>query len=132
MRKLTYIVSLLGARMHYAVPRILHQAGLLERLYTDFSANQGWPKALNLIPRAIRPQSVERLLGRVAKGVPPGRVTAFNSIGLRYARKLRRSRTPKERTNAVLWSAREFCKMVLERGFESANAVYTFNIESRS
>ena len=34
----TIVVSQLGARMHYAVPRILHQAGRLERLYTDICA----------------------------------------------------------------------------------------------
>ncbi|TLD69948.1 glycosyltransferase family 4 protein [Phragmitibacter flavus] len=41
-----YIVAQTGARRGYAVPYILHQAGLLERLYTDVSGNSGWGKWL--------------------------------------------------------------------------------------
>jgi hypothetical protein len=38
-----FIVAQLGARMHYAVPRIFHEAGILERLYTDsYVGNKPW------------------------------------------------------------------------------------------
>lgn len=30
-------VAMLGARRHYAVPRLLHETGLLGRFYTDRS-----------------------------------------------------------------------------------------------
>jgi glycosyltransferase involved in cell wall biosynthesis len=117
----------LGARMHYAVPRMLHQAGMLERLFTDFTASQGWPTALKMIPRIVRPPSVERLLGRVAKGVPAENITAFNAFGLQYVQKLRHSRTPEERTKVFLWAGKNFCAKVLSYGFGSADSVYTFN-----
>ena len=42
----TVCVAQLGARMHYAVPRILHAAGMLERFYTDLAAVRGWPALL--------------------------------------------------------------------------------------
>jgi len=113
--------------MHYAVPRIFHQAGRLERLYTDFSANQGWPRIFNLLPGSARPPSVQRLLGRVPKGIPQEKIAAFNLLGLRYAQKLRRRRTPDERTAAFLWSGKLFGKKVLAHGFGNAGAVYTFN-----
>ncbi len=32
----------IGAREHYAVPRVLHQSGRLTALYTDFWAGPGW------------------------------------------------------------------------------------------
>src|SRR5262249_61762278 len=37
-----YAVAQLGARMHYAVPRILHARGQLTQLFTDIAANKGW------------------------------------------------------------------------------------------
>jgi glycosyltransferase involved in cell wall biosynthesis len=121
------IVAQLGARMHYAVPRIFHQAGRLEHLYTDFSANRGWPQLFNLIPQATRPRSVQRLLGRVAQGIPPEKITAFNWLGMRYAQKLRRGRTAADQTAAFVWSGKLFGKKVLARGFGDGGAVYTFN-----
>jgi hypothetical protein len=39
----SWTVAQLGARMHYAVPRILHEAGILDRFYTDICAAKGWP-----------------------------------------------------------------------------------------
>lgn len=37
-----WICSQIGAREHYAVPRVLHRAGKLEKLYTDFWATAPW------------------------------------------------------------------------------------------
>ena len=37
-----WICSQVGAREHYAVPRVLHRAGQLQRLYTDFWASAPW------------------------------------------------------------------------------------------
>ena len=42
-----YIVAQSGARRSYAVPFILHQAGLLERFYTDVCGNVGWGRWLS-------------------------------------------------------------------------------------
>ena len=51
--------------MHYAVPALLAQAGMLEVFYTDIHAGD-WPVQLGLSwwPKAMRPKSVQRLLGR--------------------------------------------------------------------
>jgi glycosyltransferase involved in cell wall biosynthesis len=123
-------VAQLGARMHYAVPRLLDRAGLLERFYTDISAVKGWPALLRLIPRPLRPGGVQRLLGREPKGIPARRITAFTSFGLEYARRYARARTTDERNAAFLWSGREFGRLVVERGFGAARAVYGFNSAS--
>ena len=37
-----WITSQIGAREHYAVPRVLYRAGKLECLYTDFWASAPW------------------------------------------------------------------------------------------
>ena len=37
-----WICSQIGAREHYAIPRVLHCLGKLERLYTDFWASASW------------------------------------------------------------------------------------------
>ena len=39
---MSWITSQIGAREHYAIPRVLHRSGKLERLYTDFWATAGW------------------------------------------------------------------------------------------
>jgi hypothetical protein len=37
-----WITSQIGAREHYAIPRVLHRVGKLEHLYTDFWASAPW------------------------------------------------------------------------------------------
>ena len=60
-----FAVIQVGARMHYAVPALLAQAGMLEVFYTDIHAGD-WPVQLGLSwwPKPMRPKSVQRLLGR--------------------------------------------------------------------
>ena len=66
---------------------ILSEAGLLERLYMDFCDSKGWPMLLDLIPQAVRPMPLQRMLGRAAQGIPSQKITAFNLLGLRYAQR---------------------------------------------
>ncbi len=122
----TYIVAQLGARMHYAVPRILEGAGQLERLYTDICAVRGWPRLLNLIPNFLRPPTVNRLLSRIPRGVSPGRITAFNNFGYQYAKR-RRLIAQQGRFLVHLWAGKEFCRRILKEGFRCAGGVFTFN-----
>jgi glycosyltransferase involved in cell wall biosynthesis len=124
---MSIVVAQLGARMHYAVPRIFERAGLLERLYTDICARKSWPQLLRLLPPGVRPAAVQRLLGRVPKGIPASRITAFTPFGFEYARRFARARTTDERNSTFLWSGQEFCWQVVGRGFGGAEAVYVFN-----
>lgn len=39
----TVVVSQLGARMHYAVPRIFASERQLAHFYTDICATKNWP-----------------------------------------------------------------------------------------
>ena len=123
----TAIVAQLGARMHYAVPRIFAEAGRLERFFTDICAVKGWPKLLRLIPSGLRSTGVRRLLERVPFGVPPNRIAAFNGFGREYARRRMLAATPTEQTAAHLWAGREFARRVIREGLGRATLVYCFN-----
>jgi glycosyltransferase involved in cell wall biosynthesis len=123
----SFLVAQLGPRMHYAVPRILYQAGLLDRLATDICAVKGWPRLLRVVPRRLRSAGLARLLARVPEGIPPARIAAFTAFGLEYARRRAAARTPEECTAVHLWAGREFCRAILRRGLGAAAGVYAFN-----
>ncbi len=79
-------VALLGARRHYAVPRLLHEAGFLDRFFTDsYIGNKPWLEAgLRAIPAGAKPRAVQRWLGRKDDVLPPEKVTSFERLGLWY------------------------------------------------
>jgi glycosyltransferase involved in cell wall biosynthesis len=121
------LVAQLGARRHYAVPLILHQAGLLAHLFTDICATKGWPRLLRLTPPAIRPKPLRRLLGRVPNGIPGEKITAFTDLGFKYVRQLGACRDAASSTRVCLRIGQEFCERILAAGFGGATAVYAFN-----
>lgn len=125
--RMTYIVAQLGARMHYAVPRVLYAAGHLEHFYTDVCATKSWPSLLRLIPGTLPSAELKRLLGRVPEGVPRQRITAFTSFGLWYYHKRAAARSQSEASAVQLWGDKTFCELVLRRGFGAASGVYAFN-----
>ena len=120
-------VTQLGARMHYAVPRILHEADMLHRLYTDICAVKGWPRWLRVFPQSCRTGGLERLLERVPDGVPQDRITAFTNFGARYFWRRSQAASPSETTSTHLWAGRTFGERIIAHGLAGASAVYTFN-----
>ena len=54
-----FLVAQLGARMHYAIPRMLEAEGMLARFCTDICAVKGWPWMLRAIPTRFRPAGLE-------------------------------------------------------------------------
>jgi glycosyltransferase involved in cell wall biosynthesis len=108
--------------MHYAVPRILSSAGILEALYTDVCAGP-----LSRLPRSLLPFGLARLAGRVPNGIAPSLVRSFPAFGLRYAARLAAARTAPARTATHLWAGDAFSSAILRRGFGKAGGVYTFN-----
>ena len=127
LAEMTWIVAQLGARMHYAVPRILHADGLLEHFFTDICANKGWPRMLQFIPPKLRPVTVARLLSRVPENIPTNRITAFTDLGFEYSRRLRQLKSPSDATAVFLWNDSEFCRRVNASPWGEASAVFTFN-----
>src|SRR5579883_2070896 len=125
-------VAILGARMHYAVARILAQADLLGTLYTDtYLGNKpvlgGF---LRRVPPRYRPTAVRKLLGREAQGVPAQRIVSFDTLGLKAGWSRRRIRSRGELLELNVRIAKEFCDRVVRCGFGDAGAVYALNWEA--
>jgi len=123
-------VAQLGARMHYAVPRIYQRADMLEQFFTDVCAEQGWPRLLKGIPHFLRPASLQRLLERIPEEIPPDRITTFPWFGLRYGLYRSGPKTPSEQTEIYLSGGRQFSELVARHGFCSSDGVYTFKLEA--
>lgn len=114
--------------MHYAVPRVLCGAGMLERFFTDLVAAKDWPGRIKgVIPEQWRQGAVERALARIPDGVPPAKITHWPLFGLEYHWRLRRARSRGDLTATHLWAGREFCRRIIRHGLGEATVVYTFN-----
>lgn len=122
-----FIVALMGARMHYAVPRLLHQHEQLEHFYTDICATHGWPALLHPIPQCLLPSGLRRLMGRVPTGLPHSLVTAFTRFGLDYERRRSAARTISEMTTVHLWAGETFNRLIIESNPPLNTSLYCFN-----
>jgi glycosyltransferase involved in cell wall biosynthesis len=123
----TFLVAQMGARMHYAVPRIFEAAGLLAGLYTDICSARGWPRLLRLVPRCWRPAGLRRLLGRDPAGVPAGKIQVFPAFAWQWRRRRAAAASDPARRLVDLWAGRRFCEHAVRAGLRGAAAVYTFN-----
>jgi glycosyltransferase involved in cell wall biosynthesis len=120
------IVAQLGARRRYTVPHVLHKAGILSTLFTDFSAGgipQPFRKRLIASPA---PGILKNLVARTPD-LPKEKVVAFNTFGLTYAWKLRRARTQEDKIRSYLWAGREFGRLIIRHGLPDRGAVYAYN-----
>ncbi|WP_312471725.1 glycosyltransferase family 4 protein [Brucella sp.] len=126
----SFVVSQLGARMHYAVPQIFAQHQKLAHFYTDICAEQGWPRLLDRLPAAILPGAVRRLVGRRPKGIPKEKMTTFPRFGFHSAmRRLAHQTGPQSTANAI-WAGEKFGTLVASHGFHGASGVYAFSGEA--
>ncbi|TWU25797.1 glycosyltransferase family 4 protein [Bythopirellula polymerisocia] len=116
--------------MHYAVPRILSQSGMLEHFYTDICATKSWPRLLHVIPNSVRPQGVQSLLSRKPIGVPAKHTTAFTRLGWTRVRNRSKCKTPADESRLHLASNKEFGRLVVDAGFFGADTTFTYNTAS--
>ncbi len=123
-----WICCQLGARMHYAVPRLLQAAGWLERFYTDIYAGQaGWPRLLAALPEKCAPSGIRRLLGRATAGLPDEHIKSYPFFGVAYYARRKRAVSPEAMDKSHLWAGKAFGAKVVRDGFGNARAVYAFN-----
>jgi glycosyltransferase involved in cell wall biosynthesis len=123
-----WVCCQLGARMHYAVPRLLHASGRLERFHTDIYAGLGgWPRLLTVLSEKWRPSGMRRLLGRAATGVPGALIRSYPLFGLSYYARRRRAKSQETIDQVHLWAGKTFGEKVVRSGFGEASAVYAFN-----
>jgi glycosyltransferase involved in cell wall biosynthesis len=121
-----FLVAQIGARMHYAVPRILWKLQSLERLCTDIASIR-WVRKCTSVLVGVGMPGIRRLSERVPYGVPEALVQHFPALGLTYKLRIARAQTTGEKAAVSLWAAREFGRRVVQAGFGNAAAVYVLN-----
>ena len=122
------IVAQIGARRHYAIPVMLDRAGMLERLYTDFCAEDPCMRMLGaLLPETLRPGAMKKVLARKVTGVPRKKIRCFPLFTLRRMFARRGDRSPADSYRQWLQANRQFNQLVIRAGFGEADTVYVFN-----
>ena len=123
----TVVVSQLGARMHYAVARILAKEGRLRHFFTDICGTKSWPALLRKMPQAMLPRPVQRLVGRVPSGIPSKMITDFPLFGVRSALRRLRIQDAAEEASHAVWAGSRFSELVASRGFHDAAGLYAYS-----
>ncbi len=122
------LVAQIGARMHYAVPRIFEQAGVLGALHTDVVATKGWPALFaKVIPGSRKIAGIRRLLGRIPRGVPSRKILTENMLGVQFALRNQYCSTATQSTAVHLATTREFGRRVVRSGMAGYDSVYVFS-----
>lgn len=62
--KLEFAMVQMGARLHYAVPEVLAQAGMLKAMFTDAHSGSPLVKLTELVPQSLRSPALRRLQAR--------------------------------------------------------------------
>ena len=97
-----FAVIHLGARLHYAVPSVLEEAGMLGALYTDASADLLALAPLRLLPARLQPKALRRLMSRRIPGeIPRRKIKSWLWPSLQIEVFLRRE--PERRKQARYW-----------------------------
>ncbi len=122
-------VAMLGARMHYAVPRLLYEAGLLERFFTDsYIGNKPFLEcALRAVPNNLAPPGLLRWLGRKDAVLPAEKIESFETLGLWYAWARSRTSTNLEAQAVSREAAQRFNREILRVGLGDAHVVWGFS-----
>jgi glycosyltransferase involved in cell wall biosynthesis len=115
--------------MHFAVPIILANAGLLDTFFTDVHlGNKAWLyRLVNSIPQDSRPKMIRQLCGLTAAGIPPERIVSFDVFGLWYLMRRREQMSFGDVTELYAKVNRLFGDRVVRRGLGNSNAVWGFN-----
>ena len=113
--------------MHYAVPKVFHQAGLLERLYTDLFIPPG-SFSVRLIDGFL-PKNLAGKLKRNHPGLPSELVRSNNLHGLITKARLRQAHSPLAEVNAHDQAARWLAQRVVA-DHPVAGMIYGFETAS--
>jgi glycosyltransferase involved in cell wall biosynthesis len=115
--------------MHYAVPELLHRAGVLEQLFTDaYSGKGSWlAQVVRFIPHQFQVGAVKRLVLRKAN-LPGHKVTAYNGSGLAWlAEHAWRQRTKSSLAEFYHRQSNEFGQKIISSGqLQGASTIYGF------
>jgi glycosyltransferase involved in cell wall biosynthesis len=125
-----YAIFQIGSRMHYAVPKILEENGLLSMLFTDIVATKGITSFAQAIPRIGRTGAVRRMLSRKPE-IPNDKIKTSEFRGflkLRDANNIWRRTDPEE---ANLHHTKKLCEFAAKNWNTRDTHVYAFNTAAR-
>jgi glycosyltransferase involved in cell wall biosynthesis len=126
-----FIVAQIGARRAYAVPRILEEAGMLERFYTDLTGDLGLGKVFSaaaILPFLDKP--ARRLAGRRLPPNVRAKTTTFSGRSVIYAlRQVTLSRNPSAAFRESMRFSETLGRAMTNRGFCNATHLYSMHGE---
>lgn len=125
-----FVVAQMGARMHYAVPSLLHRSSLLSHLYTDIYASDKVSWLLRIVNRHSFFGRTKRLAARVVPDIPSRMIDSFMQFGVSYHGRLAVAATSDEQLRVHLWAGERFCKLVLSCDPKTDDGLYCFNSAS--
>lgn len=118
-------VAQLGSRMHYAVPHILNDAGLLGTFYTDICSNK-FPFTL-LNSKFIKSSAVKRFNTRIVR-IVGDKIVHFPYFGIKYFRTKAKAPNLEAEYNVFNWAGKTFNNLVnTKKWFNYCDAIYVFN-----
>lgn len=120
-------VAQIGARMHYAVPRILEGRGMLEFFLTDICASRGLGKLASLLPENALPAGIRQLAGRRVTGVSPAKIVTSDYVGLKKAFYYRRRSNYSDFQAINLQHVKSWCESVASKRPACSTHIYAFN-----
>jgi glycosyltransferase involved in cell wall biosynthesis len=116
----------MGARRDYAVPALLHRAGLLETFFTDICADTGlgrylsWGKGLPVVGGRLNRLANRRLPGGIAT-----RTITYAAPMLRHYRRTMRLLTPADQFRTHVTWANELGNSIARTGFGLSTHLYS-------
>ena len=121
------IVAQLGARMHYAIPEILHRNNLLHTFFSDLYLTEFSHYLLNQLNNIRPSKPFNKLLGRYNKHLLGANVHSFNASGIEYSLRVKQAKNPQQYIRQCNVMAKNFNKKIIQKGFHNADALYVFN-----
>lgn len=122
-----FIVAQIGARRGYAVPRILEDAGMLERFYTDLTGDLGLGEifaAAAILPFINKPAG--RLAGRCLPPNVRAKTATFPDRSFIHAlRRAALSRSPAAAFRESIRFSQVLGRAMAHRGFGNATHIYS-------
>jgi glycosyltransferase involved in cell wall biosynthesis len=118
----------LGARMHYAVPEILANQGILSSFYTDIY-NKGWIK---LLTSKSSINQLRKLESRKSPFLADNKVVHFPFLGFNYKRESLKSKNLREQYGVYnKYNALFTSKVANAIDWANTDAVYVFNTAAK-
>jgi glycosyltransferase involved in cell wall biosynthesis len=113
-----------GARLHYLVPLALQNAGILDRVFIDWFAQEGSieEKIAKLGGKFRRPVW-RRMAERRCPQLNPRRVIRNPFMALRMRLTMPRFARSED---SFIWASRQTAKWIIRKGFGEANVLYGF------